>query len=157
MQPTNNKRAIAGPQSAPMSEGRPVDVPLLRQFAPLDGSGRRTRRHWPARSSSANWKPGARCSRKAIPTSAPIWIVSGTIELREQNRTIGVIKGGTPEARNPLVPKLPRQITARAMDHVEYLAIDSELLDVMITWDQTGTYEVSSCRPSSRMPRATTG
>ena len=29
------------------------------------------------------------------------------------------------------------------MDEVSYLAIDSELLDVMITWDQTGTYEVA--------------
>jgi CRP-like cAMP-binding protein len=71
-----------------------------------------------------------------------VWIVSGTVELREDNRTIGVIKGGTPEARNPLVPKVPRKTTARAMDHVEYLSIDSELLDVMITWDQTGSYEV---------------
>ena len=29
------------------------------------------------------------------------------------------------------------------MDPIEYLAIDSELLDMMITWDQTGTYEVA--------------
>jgi CRP-like cAMP-binding protein len=29
------------------------------------------------------------------------------------------------------------------VDEIEYLSIDSELLDVMITWDQTGTYEVS--------------
>ena len=30
----------------------------------------------------------------------------------------------------------------RAVDEISYLTIDSELLDVMITWDQTGTYEV---------------
>jgi rhodanese-related sulfurtransferase len=28
------------------------------------------------------------------------------------------------------------------VDEISYLSIDSELLDVMITWDQTGTYEV---------------
>ena len=37
---------------------------------------------------------------------------------------------------------MPRKITARAVEDVDYLAIDSELLDVMITWDQTGNYEV---------------
>ena len=29
------------------------------------------------------------------------------------------------------------------MDEISYLSIDSELLDVMITWDQTGSYEVA--------------
>ena len=54
-----------------------------------------------------------------------------------------MIRGGTAEARNPLSPKLPRKMTARAVDPIEYLAVDSELLDMMITWDQTGTYEVA--------------
>ena len=35
------------------------------------------------------------------------------------------------------------------MDEVEYLSIDSELLDVMITWDQTGTYEVAELQGQS--------
>jgi len=38
---------------------------------------------------------------------------------------------------------VPRKLTARAVDPIEYLAVDSELLDMMITWDQTGTYEVA--------------
>ena len=38
---------------------------------------------------------------------------------------------------------MPRTVSARAVDEISYLSIDSELLDVMITWDQTGTYEVA--------------
>ena len=34
-------------------------------------------------------------------------------------------------------------MTARARDRVQFISIDSDLLDVMLTWDQTGTYEVS--------------
>src|SRR5690606_31699563 len=71
-----------------------------------------------------------------------IWVVSGTIELSEEGRIVGAIRGGSAEARHPLPQKVPRPYTGRAMDLVEYLSIDSELLDVMITWDQTGTYEV---------------
>ena len=37
---------------------------------------------------------------------------------------------------------VPRKVTARAVEDVDYLAIDADLLDVMITWDQTGNYEV---------------
>jgi CRP-like cAMP-binding protein len=65
------------------------------------------------------------------------------VEIREGDRTIAMIRGGTPEARTPLFPQIPRSVTARAVDEISYLSIDSELLDVMITWDQTGTYEVA--------------
>jgi rhodanese-related sulfurtransferase len=41
---------------------------------------------------------------------------------------------------------VPRRSSARARSRVEYIAIDSDLLDVMLTWDQTGTYEVSELR-----------
>ena len=54
-----------------------------------------------------------------------------------------MIRGGTAEARNPIAPALPRKVSARAVDPIEYLTVDSELLDMMITWDQTGTYEVA--------------
>jgi CRP-like cAMP-binding protein len=81
-----------------------------------------------------------------------IWIVSGTVELRDDDRTVGVVRGGTPEARNPLTTKATREFSARAMDQVEYLAIDSELLDVMITWDQTGTYEVAELQTNFPNP-----
>jgi hypothetical protein len=51
-------------------------------------------------------------------------------------------RAGTARGAQSARPKLPRKITARAVDPIEYLSIDSELLDMMITWDQTGTYEV---------------
>jgi rhodanese-related sulfurtransferase len=42
-------------------------------------------------------------------------------------------------------------VTAKAIEEIEYLSIDSELLDVMITWDQTGTYEVSELQNQGEM------
>ena len=52
---------------------------------------------------------------------------------------------------------MPRTVTARAVDEISYLSIDSELLDVMITWDQTGTYEVAELQASSKERVATIG
>ena len=45
----------------------------------------------------------------------------------------------------------PRRFTARARDRVQYISIDSDLLDVMLTWDQTGTYEVSDLQGTSEV------
>jgi rhodanese-related sulfurtransferase len=62
---------------------------------------------------------------------------------------VGKVTGGTDDARNPLSPKLPRRHTCIATSGVEYITIDSDLLDVMLTWDQTGSYEVSELRGES--------
>jgi len=71
-----------------------------------------------------------------------VYVLSGTIELKEGDEVVQTIVGRTDEARNPIAPILPRHQTAVAADDVEYISIDSELLDVMLTWDQTGSYEV---------------
>jgi rhodanese-related sulfurtransferase len=63
-----------------------------------------------------------------------------------------VVRSGSVEARNPLAPGVPRRFTARATTDIAFVAIDSDLLDVLITWDQTGSYEVeelSGDRPVS--------
>ncbi|MGH8207766.1 MAG: cyclic nucleotide-binding domain-containing protein, partial [Steroidobacteraceae bacterium] len=71
------------------------------------------------------------------------WLVSGLMELLEGERTVAMLRGGSAEAHNPLATQLPRRFSARAIDPIQYLVVDSELLDMMITWDQTGTYEVA--------------
>ena len=125
-----------------MSQGRPVEVALLRQFSPLDGMKKENQAALAKKVFIRELEPGRLLFKQGDSDKRTIWVVSGTIELSEEGRIVGAIRGRTPDARNPLAQKVPRPYTARAMDTVEYLSIDSELLDVMITWDQTGTYEV---------------
>lgn len=50
---------------------------------------------------------------------------------------------GTTEARYPLSRDAVHRTTATAMsESVELLSIDSEVLDLLVTWDQTGSYRV---------------
>jgi CRP-like cAMP-binding protein len=126
-----------------MSEDRAVDLALLRTFSPLDGM-KKDNLLALARKVTITSLPASRLLfKEGDRDKYTYWLLSGLVELREGERTVGMIRGGTPEARNPLAPKLPRRMTARAVDPIECAAIDSELLDMMITWDQTGTYEVS--------------
>jgi CRP-like cAMP-binding protein len=126
-----------------MSEGRPADVALLRKFSPLDGMKNDNLTALSRKVAVSELSAGRTLFKEGDTGKRTIWLVSGMLELRERDRTVAMIRGGTPEARNPISQALPRLHTARAVDPIEYLAIDSDLLDMMITWDQTGTYEVA--------------
>ncbi|MGB5410039.1 MAG: cyclic nucleotide-binding domain-containing protein [Woeseiaceae bacterium] len=76
-----------------------------------------------------------------------IYLLSGTIELREADSANRIVTGGTNEASLPLSPMLPRQQTAVVLEDVRGFTIDSELLDMTLTLDQTGVYEVADLRP----------
>jgi len=77
-----------------------------------------------------------------------VYVISGEVELRDGDEVLATIKGGSREARAPIAPVVPRMVSARARGPVEFIAVDTELVDVMLTWDQTGSYEVSELRTS---------
>jgi len=79
---------------------------------------------------------------KGDATKRSIYVLSGTLALRDGDQTVGTIEGGTNEASNPVAPTLPRQCSAIAVDDVQYFTIDSEVVDVTLTLDHTGIYEV---------------
>jgi CRP-like cAMP-binding protein len=118
-------------------------VALLKNFTPLEGM-KKDNLDALARKVTVSQLPANRqLFREGDNDKRTYWLISGLLELREGDRTVAMVRGGTPEARAPIAPKLPRTVTARAVDPIEFIAIDSELLDMMITWDQTGTYEVA--------------
>ena len=93
--------------------------------------------------------PGQLLFKEGDTEKRTIYIVSGTLELVDQAKLVGKVEGGSDLARNPVAPVYPRRVTAKARDRVRFISIDSDLLDVMLTWDQTGTYEVSELQGKS--------
>jgi len=93
--------------------------------------------------------PGQILFEKGDSEKRSIYLLSGTISLRNGDDTVGTIVGGTDEARNPIASALPRKLSAVAVDDVEYFSVDSELLDVKLTLDHTGMYEVGDFRTES--------
>jgi len=126
-----------------MSEDKPIELALLRRFSPFDGMKKDNLDALSRKISVVKLPANRLLFKEGDKEKRSYWLLSGLLELREAERTVAMIRAGTPEARNPLVAQLPRKFSARAVDPIEYLVIDSELLDMMITWDQTGTYEVA--------------
>jgi CRP-like cAMP-binding protein len=125
-----------------MSEEQTATAQLLKSFAPLDGMKRENLAALAKKVSVKTLSAGRVLVTEGDSDKRTLWLVSGELEASEGSRKVGFIRAGSPEARNPLYPNLPRRVTLRSVDDVSYLSIDSDLLDVMITWDQTGSYEV---------------
>ncbi|HEY4646999.1 MAG TPA: cyclic nucleotide-binding domain-containing protein [Steroidobacteraceae bacterium] len=129
-------------------DGKPLDLALLKQFSPLDGF-KAENLHALAKKTSIRDLPAGRVLFKEGDTDKRTYfLVAGSIEIYDQDGVLATVRGGTPQARNPIAPTLPRRFSARAIDDVRFIAIDSDLLDVMLTWDQTGSYEVSELNGS---------
>ena len=122
---------------------RPVDISILTAFSPLDGLKAENLHALARKTQIRELDAGRALFKEGDTEKRTFYLVSGTIELRNDERVMSTIRSGTPEARPPLAPGVPRKFTARALTDVSYIMIDSDLLDVLITWDQTGQYEVA--------------
>ena len=128
-------------------ESKPLQPGLLRSFSPLDGLKAENLHSLARKTSLRELTAGKMLFKEGDSDKMTYYIVSGIVELLREGRTVLKVRGGSPEARNPIAPGNPRRYGARVTsDRLEYLAMDSDMLDVMLTWDQTGTYEVSELK-----------
>ena len=73
-----------------------------------------------------------------------IYVLKGSIELLGDKKVIKTIEAGTPEGKHPLAHSFPRSVSARAGTNAVVIRVNSDMLDIMLTWDQTGSYQVES-------------
>ncbi len=131
-------------------ESKSLETSLLRSFSPLDGLKLDNLHALARKAVLRDLSAGRVLFKEGDADKRTYYLVSGTLELMQDNRVVATIRGGTPEARNPLTPTIPRRYSARvASERIEFITLDSDLLDVMLTWDQTGSYEVSELRGGS--------
>ena len=123
--------------------GEQIDIELLRRFSPLDGLKQDNLIALARKVQLREMSPGQILFKEGDKEKRTLYIVSGTLELIDQDKILGTVEGGSDQARNPVAPVYPRRVTGRAKNRVKFISIDADLLDVMLTWDQTGIYEVS--------------
>ncbi|MDB6083361.1 MAG: hypothetical protein JWN43_1242 [Gammaproteobacteria bacterium] len=127
-------------------DDRPLDLAILKTFSPLDGLKAENLHALARKTQILELGAGRVLFKQGDTDKRTFYLVAGNVELRADDRLVGTVRAGSPEARAALAPGLPRKFTARAANDLEYIMIDSDLLDVLLTWDQTGQYEVAELR-----------
>lgn len=118
----------------------------LKQFSPLDGLKRENLAALSRKALLEEFPGGHTLFTQGDTEKRTFYLLAGEVELLSAGKIVRVITAGSEEARHPLAPVLPRRLTARTRGNVNCVTMDSELLDVMLTWDQTGSYEVNDLR-----------
>lgn len=75
------------------------------------------------------------------------YLIEGEVTLTSERGVATTVVGGTEVARHPLVNQQPRQHTAVAKSACKITRFDSDLLDILLTWDQLSGIEVSEIQP----------
>lgn len=77
-----------------------------------------------------------------------IYLLEGQVTLTDANGRATTLIGGSDLAKHPLANQQPRQQTARARTDCKITRFDSDLLDILLTWDQLSGIEVSEIQVS---------
>jgi CRP-like cAMP-binding protein/rhodanese-related sulfurtransferase len=140
--------------------GSPADLAMLRAFSPLESMKAETLTALARKTSRREAPKGRVLFVEGDEEKHTYYLLRGTVDLLQEGEIIDTIRGNTPKAKNPLSHAIPRPYSVVATsDRIEYLVIDSEFLDVVMTWDQTGSYKVSELRgvESTEQPAANNG
>jgi len=121
----------------------PIDVALLARYQPLNALNPDNLHEVLKQLQLEKVKAGENLFKKGDTGNCQFYLVKGEVELIGDSGVLKVIKGGTPDGFNAIAHILPRTITAKAKTEVTIFKVDGNLIDVMLTWDQTGNYQVT--------------
>ena len=120
-----------------------VDPAVFANFVPLNSLKPESQRELVKKATVSQAKAGELLFKIGEQAKTAIYVLSGEVILEDATgKPLSKITGGSPEAYHRLAHQSPRKVTAKARTEVRYMSIDAGLLDVMLTWDQTGTFEV---------------
>lgn len=72
-----------------------------------------------------------------------VYVLEGRVNLLSDRDVVGNIVGGTDAARHPIAHQQPRRVSACAHSRCVVARIDSSLLNLFLTWDQSNGYKVN--------------
>lgn len=120
-----------------------VDPAVFANYVPLNALKPESQRDLAKKASIGQSKAGSYLFKIGEQAKSAIYVLSGEVILEDgSGKALGKVVGGTPDSFHRLAHQSPRKVSAKCANEVRYMNVDASLLDVMLTWDQTGTFEV---------------
>ncbi|NIU07034.1 MAG: cyclic nucleotide-binding domain-containing protein, partial [Gammaproteobacteria bacterium] len=119
-----------------------IDNKILKGLQPLDTLSADKIHELAYKSSIEKYYKGEYLFHQGDEDRRTLYLLAGEVELTTDGRH-ELVKAKSAQARHPLVIGSPRQASARARSSVSVINIDSDLLDMLLHWENPGTYEVA--------------
>ena len=97
-----------------MDEQKPVDIEILKGFSPLDGLKRENLHALARKTRIQELDSGRVLFKEGESDKRTVYLVGGEVELRVGDRTVSLLRAGTPEARIAIAPGQPRRPSTRS-------------------------------------------
>jgi CRP-like cAMP-binding protein len=128
--------------------GTPIDKRSIAELIPFNALNPDNLNELAAKAGTYVVERGHVLCRAGDPGTRQLYVLRGEVEVTGTDGEPRVVRGGSSIARAPLAAGSPRPATVVAKSSkVTYLAVNKDLLDIMLTWDQSGSYQVTEVEP----------
>jgi CRP-like cAMP-binding protein len=126
-----------------MADGKLVDKAVLKTLVPPNALNAENFQELAGKAFVEDIPAGKTIFKAGDLDRKTTYLLEGHVELVAEDGQTTKIAGGTDIAKHPLANLQPRKHTAKARTACRVTRFDSDLLDILLTWDQLSGIEVS--------------
>jgi len=126
-----------------MAEQKLVDRAILRSLVPANALNSENFQELAAKAYVEEVPAGRIIFKLGDHDRKSTYLLEGQVTLTDAAGRVTTIAHDTEVARHPLANQQPKQQTAKARTDCKLTRVDSDLLDILLTWDQLSGIEVS--------------
>lgn len=121
-----------------------IDFNYLKELSPIDSLNSQNAQDLLKKIKPEVIESGQFIFKKGDMDITHIYALNGSVELLADGKVVKIIAASTADSKIPLAHSFPRAVSARAKTQVVIIRVNSNMLDIMLTWDQTGSYSVEA-------------
>ncbi|MFZ9038333.1 MAG: cyclic nucleotide-binding domain-containing protein [Gammaproteobacteria bacterium] len=121
-----------------------IDPKQIKSLSPINSLNPENAQELIKKITATQIQPGHYIFKKGDMDKFHVYLLQGEVELVQDKKIVKVIKPGSPDGLQPIAHGFPRPVSARAKSAAVVTKINSDMLDIMLTWDQTGSYSVEA-------------
>lgn len=126
-----------------MADGQLVDKSILRTLVPPNALNAENFQELAGKATIEEIGTGKTIFKAGDVDRKTVYLLEGEVQLTDEDGKSSSLRGGTDAAKHPLANSQPRKQTVRAKTACKITRFDSDLLDILLTWDQLSGIEVN--------------
>lgn len=120
-----------------------IDVNLLTRYQPLNAIHSDNLKELASKIQPEAVSAGTTLFSQGDKDGFQFFLIEGEIDLIANSGVLKTIKAGSSDGLSAIAQSTPRTVTARAKADCIIFKISANTIDIMLTWDQAGSYQVT--------------